>query len=39
MNFHHMPELSSMWGYPVSLGLMLISAVLPYVYFKRKGWL
>jgi magnesium transporter len=39
MNFHHMPELNSMWGYPVSLGLMLISAVLPYVYFKRKGWL
>jgi magnesium transporter len=39
MNFHHIPELDWSWGYPVSLGLMLISAVLPYLYFKRKGWL
>jgi magnesium transporter len=39
MNFHDIPELSWVWGYPVSLGVMLISAVLPYLYFKRKGWL
>jgi magnesium transporter len=39
MNFHHIPELDWGWGYPVSLGLMLVSAVLPYLYFKRKGWL
>ncbi|MDX2028731.1 MAG: magnesium transporter CorA family protein [Alphaproteobacteria bacterium] len=39
MNFHHMPELSSIWGYPVSLGLMVLSAIFPYWYFKRKGWL
>lgn len=39
MNFHDIPELSWVWGYPVSLGLMLVSAVLPYLYFKRKGWL
>jgi magnesium transporter len=39
MNFHHMPEIDWMWGYPISLGVMLVSALLPYVYFKRKGWL
>jgi magnesium transporter len=39
MNFHHMPELDWIWGYPISLGVMLVSALLPYVYFKRKGWL
>jgi magnesium transporter len=39
MNFHHMPELSWLGGYPWALGLMLFSAVLPLVYFRRKGWL
>jgi magnesium transporter len=39
MNFHHMPELSWLGGYPWALGLMLISAVLPILYFRRKGWL
>ena len=39
MNFKHMPELEWFYGYPFALGLMLISAVLPWLYFKRKGWL
>lgn len=39
MNFHHMPELSWYYGYPMSLGLMLISAVGPYLYFKKRGWI
>jgi magnesium transporter len=39
MNFHHMPELDWFWGYPMALGLMVISALLPYLYFRRKGWL
>ncbi|MDG2521055.1 magnesium transporter CorA family protein [Caulobacter segnis] len=38
MNFEHMPELRWMGGYPMALGLMLISAVLPLVWFRRKGW-
>ncbi|WP_369058469.1 magnesium transporter CorA family protein [Caulobacter sp. 73W] len=38
MNFEHMPELRWMGGYPLALGLMLISAVLPLVWFRRKGW-
>ena len=39
MNFRHMPELNQTWGYPMALGLMLLSVVTPFVYFKRKGWL
>ena len=32
-------ELDWVWGYPFALGLMVVSAVLPYLFFKRKGWL
>jgi magnesium transporter len=39
MNFHFMPELSWPIGYPIAILLMLSSAVLPYLYFKRRGWL
>jgi magnesium transporter len=39
MNFDFMPELDWLAGYPFALGLMLVSAVLPYLYFKRRGWL
>ena len=39
MNFHHMPELDSVYGYPVALAGMILSALVPLVYFKKKGWL
>jgi magnesium transporter len=39
MNFRNLPELSWELGYPMALGLMVVSAVLPFLYFKRKGWL
>lgn len=39
MNFEFMPELAWTFGYPFALGLMILSAVLPYLLFKRKGWL
>jgi magnesium transporter len=39
MNFDIMPELHWQLGYPFSLGLMVLSAVLPFLYFKRRGWL
>ncbi len=39
MNFHHMPELDQWWAYPFSLVVMVISAILPYLWFKRRGWL
>jgi magnesium transporter len=39
MNFELMPELRWDYGYPFAVGLMVLSALLPYLYFKRKGWL
>ncbi len=39
MNFTHMPELSWPWGYPLALLLMLLAAIMPYWYFKRRRWL
>ncbi len=39
MNFDHMPELRWLAGYPLSLVLMVVAAVFPYLLFKRKGWL
>ncbi|WP_347989530.1 magnesium/cobalt transporter CorA [Methylomonas sp. AM2-LC] len=39
MNFQHMPELEWMLGYPFALGLMITSVLLPYLFFRRKGWL
>ena len=39
MNFEVMPELRWVWGYPMALALMVVSAVLPFLYFKRRGWL
>ncbi|HUH76456.1 MAG TPA: magnesium/cobalt transporter CorA [Devosia sp.] len=39
MNFDIMPELHWDFGYPFSLGLMVLSAILPFWYFKRRGWL
>ncbi|MBU4507321.1 MAG: magnesium/cobalt transporter CorA [Gammaproteobacteria bacterium] len=39
MNFEYMPELSQRWGYPFALGLMVLSAVVPMLYFRKRGWL
>jgi magnesium transporter len=39
MNFEIMPELAWPIGYPFAIGLMILSALLPFVYFKRRGWL
>jgi magnesium transporter len=39
MNFHHMPELSQPWGYPLAVVGMVSSALLPLAWFKKKGWL
>ena len=39
MNFEHMPELHWSYGYPMAIVLMIVSAILPYYYFKRRGWL
>lgn len=39
MNFQYMPELSQKWGYPFALGLMVLSAAVPMLYFRKRGWL
>lgn len=39
MNFKFMPELDWALGYPWALGLMVASALVPMVYFRRRGWL
>ncbi|ELW6769409.1 magnesium/cobalt transporter CorA [Campylobacter coli] len=39
MNFKFMPELELHYAYPIVLGVMVISIILPLVVFKKKGWL
>ncbi len=39
MNFREMPELNWAFGYPIAIIIMIASAVLPYLYFKKRGWL
>jgi magnesium transporter len=39
MNFSKMPWLHETWGFWAAMGVMLFSAVGPFVFFKRKGWL
>jgi magnesium transporter len=38
MNFHFMPELTWHLGYPMALGTILVSALLPLAWFKYRGW-
>ncbi|HUC71045.1 MAG TPA: magnesium transporter CorA family protein [Stellaceae bacterium] len=39
MNFKGMPELDWSWGYPYGLAMIALSAVLPLVWFKWRGWI
>jgi magnesium transporter len=38
MNFKNMPELNWTFGYPLSLAAIVASAILPVLWFKRRGW-
>src|ERR1700732_5215034 len=38
MNFKGMPELDWSWGYPYGLAMIAVSAVLPLLWFKWRGW-
>src|SRR4029077_16404332 len=38
MNFKLMPELDWVFGYPFAIVMMIVSAILPYWYFKRRRW-
>ncbi|MDB5755268.1 MAG: corA [Massilia sp.] len=39
MNFKSFPELDWTFGYPFAVLLMLTSAIAPFWYFRRRGWL
>jgi magnesium transporter len=39
MNFDVIPGLHSRWGFATALVAMLLSAVVPYLVFRRRGWL
>ncbi len=39
MNFAYIPLLQKSWGIWAGTVMMVISALIPWVYFKRKGWL
>ena len=39
MNFTHMPELTWVFGYPLALVLMVLTALVLRFMFKRRGWL
>ena len=38
MNFKNMPELDWAWGYQLGLGLIVLSIIVPIVWFKWRGW-
>ena len=39
MNFKHMPELNSKFGYPVVLGIMVIVGGGLFTYFRKRKWI
>ncbi len=39
MNFKNMPELDWAWGYQFGLALIVLSTILPILWFKWRGWL
>lgn len=38
MNFEHMPELATKYGYFVTLGMMLLIGLGMFTWFYKKGW-
>ena len=39
MNFRAMPELEWQYGYVYAIGVMIASAIVPMLYFRKRGWL
>ena len=39
MNFRYMPELESVWGYPVVIAVSALIVIISLAFFKRKKWL
>src|SRR5436305_5046203 len=38
MNFKNMPELGWAWAYPYGLAVIAVSAIIPVLWFKWRGW-
>lgn len=38
MNFDHMPELHSKYGYYITIGVMLTIVIVTFIYARRKQW-
>ncbi len=39
MNFRVMPELGMTYGYPMAIGLIVVSGLVPLLWFRRRGWM
>ena len=39
MNFDHMPELHTRYGYPIVLGVIALLCAILYARFKKLKWL
>ena len=39
MNFRYFPELNFRHGFAISMLLMVASAIGPFLYFKKRGWI
>ena len=38
MNFQNMPEYHWKYGYQYGLGLLLVTTILPLIWFKWRKW-
>ncbi|WP_294126793.1 CorA family divalent cation transporter [Sphingomonas sp.] len=38
MNFKNMPEYDWAWGYPYGWAMIILSAIVPLIWFKLRGW-
>jgi len=39
MNFKNIPELNWTYGYAYAWGVMILSSVLPLLWFRKKSWI
>ena len=39
MNFQHIPTSQQPWGFWAAIGLMVLSAVIPWLFFRQRRWL
>jgi magnesium transporter len=39
MNFRIMPELGWRFGYPIAIAAIVVSTLIPILWFKRRGWM